>query len=245
MGDEGRLTVLGHLEEVRSRLTKSLIAVAVGIIICFPLARYIYDILKHPVPGIELYYMNPTGLLGSYMLVCLYGGFALALPFLIYHFVMFLRPALTTKEKGYLYTLLPSALLLFFGGVLFCYFILLPPALKFLYYTFPDFVGGDIQPWWSVKDYVSVELRLLFWIGLSFEIPLLMYFLSKIGIITPQWILRKWKWAVVLAFILGALITPTFDPVNQTLVAAPILILFIIGYLLARLARRGRAEAAK
>jgi sec-independent protein translocase protein TatC len=239
MGEEKKLSVLGHLEEVRGRLTWSLIAVVVCIGISFPLVRYLFPFLMQPLPGLDLYYTNVTGLLGSYMKVCLYTGLILSSPFLLYQFVMFLNPALTRKEKGYLYTLLPGVILLFLGGVFFCYYILLPPALNFLYNTFPGYVGGDIEPWWTVGDYVSVISRLLFWIGVVFEIPLLMYFLSKIRVISPEWVIRKWKWAVVIAFILGGIITPTFDPVNQTLVAAPIIVLFILGYLMAKVARVG------
>jgi len=239
MEEEKKLTVLSHLEEVRGRLFKSLIAVVVGIVICFPLARYIYPILMTPLPGIELYYTEVTGLLGSYMKVSLYGGLILAGPYLLYQFVMFIKPALTRREKGYFYTLLPGVLILFFGGVMFCYFILLPPALRFLYYSFPSFVGGDINPIWTVDNYVSVVTRLLFWLGVVFEIPILMYFLSKIGVISPAWIRRKWRYAVVIAFIIGGVITPTFDPVNQSLVAGPIILLYGLGYLLAKLARLG------
>jgi sec-independent protein translocase protein TatC len=237
MGEEKKLSVLGHLEEVRGRLTWSLIAVLVCICISFPLVNYILPFLMKPLPGLDLYYTTVTGLLGSYMKVCLYTGLVLSGPCLVYQFIMFINPALTRKEKGYLYTLLPGVILLFLGGVFFCYYILLPPALNFLYNTFPGYVGGDIQPWWTVSDYISIISRLLFWIGVVFEIPLLMFFLSKIHVISPQWVIRKWKWAVVIAFILGGVITPTFDPVNQTLVAAPIIVLFMLGYVMARLAR--------
>jgi hypothetical protein len=118
MQEEKKLTVLGHLEEVRGRLFKSIIAVVICIIICFPLARYIYPILMNPLPGIELYYTEVTGLLASYMKLALYGGLILAWPYLLYQFVIFLKPALTHKEKGYFYTLLPGVLILFIAGKL-------------------------------------------------------------------------------------------------------------------------------
>ena len=244
MEEEKKLTVLSHLDEVRGRLFKSLIAVVICIIICFPLARYIYPILMTPLPGIELYYTEVTGLIGSYMKVSLYGGLVLAGPFLLYQCIMFIKPALSRREKGYFYTLLPGVLILFFGGVMFSYFVLLPPALNFLYYSFPSYVGGEIQPLWTVDNYVSIITRLLFWIGVVFEIPILMFFLSKIGVISPGWIRRKWRYAVVIAFILGGIITPTFDPLNQTLVAGPIILLYGLGYLLAKLARAGRKRPA-
>ena len=243
MEEEKKLTVLSHLEEVRGRLFKSIIAVIICIIICFPLARYIYPILMNPLPGIELYYTEVTGLLASYMKLALYGGFILAWPYLLYQFVMFLKPALTHKEKGYFYTLLPGALILFIAGIMFGYFVLLPPALNFLYYSFPSYVGGDIEPIWTVDNYTSVVSRLLFWLGVVFQIPILMYFLARIGIISPGWIRRKWRYAIVIAFIIGGVITPTFDPINQSLVAGPIILLYGLGYLLAKLAWIGRNRA--
>jgi sec-independent protein translocase protein TatC len=106
-------------------------------------------------------------------------------------------------------------------------------------------VGGGIEPMWTVNDYISVVTQLCFWIGVVFEIPLLMFFLSKIRVINPEWIIRKWKWVVVFAFVLGAFITPTMDPVNQTLVAVPIIVLFGLGYILARVARAGMPFRSK
>ena len=151
----------------------------------------------------------------------------------------FIRPALTRGEKTYLYTLLPSVFILFAGGVAFAYFVLLPPALNFLL-TF----GSDIaEPMIKVKNYVSVMVRLLFWIGICFEIPLVIFFLSKIGILSVERLKKFRPWAYVLAFIMGAAITPTFDPVNQTLVAVPIIILFEFGTLLARIAKRKKPES--
>jgi len=242
MEDQKKTTFLGHLEEVRVRLTKSLIAIAICIIIFFPLARYIFPILTDPVPGLDLYQLTLLSLIGIYMKISLYGGLVLSMPYLLYHFVMFLNPALKPKEKRYLYTLMPSTIVLFFGGVTFCYFVLLPPALNFLCNTFPSFVGGNIQPWLDVQDYISVVTRLLFWMGVCFEIPMVMYFLSKIGVLSPEWVRRKWKYAFVFAFVLGAIITPTFDPVNQSLVAGPIMLLYGLGYLLAKIARIDRSK---
>ena len=177
-------------------------------------------------------------MLGVYLKVTLYAAVAIAFPFITYQTVMFIRPALTRGEKAYLYTLLPSIFILFIGGVLFAYFVLLPPALNFLL-TF----GGDIaQPMIKVENYISVLVRLLFWIGMVFEIPLVMFFFSKIGILNTERLKKFRPWAYVLAFVLGGIITPTFDPVNQSLVAVPIIILYEFGTLLAKIAQRKRTE---
>jgi len=192
MQENNKQPILSHLNELRVRLTKSLIAIIVCIIISFPIARYIFPILMKPVSDIDLYYFEVTGLFGSYIKICLYLALAISGPYILYQIVMFISPALRRKEKGYLYTLLPSTIILFVGGVIFCYFVLLPPGLNFLYHVFPEWVGGGIEPLWSVSDYVSKVIQLLFWVGVVFEIPLVMFFLSKIGVLSPQWIINKW-----------------------------------------------------
>jgi sec-independent protein translocase protein TatC len=245
MQDDNKKPILAHLDEIRIRLTKSFIAVIVCLIISFPLPKYIIPILMKPVADLDLYYTEVTGLISPYIKICLYLALAISGPYLLYHIVMFIKPALKRKEKGYLYTLLPSTVLLFLGGVVFCYFVLLPPGLTFLYRQFPEWLGGNIEPIWTVTSYISIVTQLLFWVGVVFEIPMVMFFLSKIGILSPQWAIRKWKWAVILSFFLGAIITPTPDPVNQTLVAVPILFLYLLGCFLAWFARRGMPFRSK
>ncbi len=123
---------------------------------------------------------------------------------------------------------------MFVGGVIFAYFILVPPAMKFLI-TF----GSDIAtPQIKIGSYISVVTRLLLSIGLVFEMPVVTTFLARLGIITPKWLSDKRKPAIILAFVLAAIITPTFDPVNQTLVAAPLIILYEISIWLAKLVQR-------
>ena len=176
--------------------------------------------------------------MGTYIKVTLYLAIALALPFIIYQIVLFIRPALTKRERGYLYILLPSVLILFAAGTVFAYYVLLPPAFNFLL-TF----GSDIaEPMIKVGNYVSILTKLIFWIGICFEIPLILYFLTKIGIIKPEWLTKYRRFAYVAAFILGAIITPTFDPVNQTIVAIPIIFLYEFGILLSRLAGRKKLD---
>jgi sec-independent protein translocase protein TatC len=233
MSAEKRLTVLGHLRELRSCLLRSVIALVIAIPIAYFFTDKIFAILMQPVPGLHLIYTEITEMLGIYLKVTLYAAVAIAFPFIVYQTVMFIQPAMTRREKVYAYTLLPLIFILFISGVLFAYFVLLPPALNFLL-TF----GGDIaQPMIKVDNYISVLVRLLFWIGMVFEIPLVMFFLSKIGILNTEIVKRFRPWAYVLAFVLGGVITPTFDPINQSLVAVPIIILYEFGTLLVGIAR--------
>ncbi len=235
MSEEKKLTIIGHLEELRKRLLRALIAVGIATAISFFFAKYIFALLESRAEGINLIYIEMTEMLGTYCKVAFMAGLALAMPVLVYELVMFVQPALTRKEKRYLYTLLPGVMLSFAAGVIFGYFVLIPPAAHFLI-TF----GSDIAtPQIKVGNFVSVMVRLLFAIGFCFETPIIIFFLSKIGIITPQKLAKYRKHAIVGAFVLGAIITPTFDPVNQSLVAIPLIFLYEIGIWLAKLARKG------
>ncbi|MEE8598238.1 MAG: twin-arginine translocase subunit TatC [Dehalococcoidales bacterium] len=229
-----KLPVRSHLAEVRKRLLSCMLAVLVTTAISAVFAKYIFRILESRAENINLIYIEMTEMLGTYFRVAFMSGIVLASPFLIYQFVMFIRPGLNTTERRYLYFLLPSAMLAFAAGVAFGYFVLFPPMARFLI-TF----GSDIAtPQIRVGNFVSLMVRLLFSLGLCFETPLLAFFLAKIGVVTPQMLSRYRKFAVVGAFILGAIITPTFDPINQSIVAIPLILLYELGILLAKLARR-------
>ena len=184
MSNNKKLTVLGHLSELRRRLIKCVIAVLITTAISFVFAKQIFHILILPTEGINLIYIEMTEMIGTYMKVCLASGIILAMPYLIYQFLMFVSPALSRKEKKYVYLILPWIVVMFMGGVVFSYFILLPPATKFLI-TF----GSDIAtPQIKIGNYISIVTRLLLAIGLVFEMPVVTIFLSRLGIITPKWL---------------------------------------------------------
>ena len=239
MGQDKKLSITEHLLELRSRLIKSVIALCVCIGISIPLAHYVFDILKSRAPGIDLVFIDVAEMLSTYMKVVFYCGIALSLPYLIYQLVRFLSPAMTDKEKRYLYFSMPLVVLLFVAGVCFAYFIFLPPALNILLHF-----GGDIaRPMIDVSSYVSVLVRLLLAVGLVFEMPLVITLLAKLGVVSPQKLAKGRKWAVLAAFVLGAVITPTVDPVNQTLIAAPIIVLYELSIWLAKLVYPRKAVA--
>lgn len=235
------LPITGHLEELRRRLVISAIAITVAIgLSLFLLTNYLLLLLKSRAPGIELIYTSMTEMIGIYMKVSLYCGIALSLPFLAYQLIGFISPALTPKEKKYVYLLLPAVVVSFAGGVVFAYFVLLPPSLKFLL-TF----GSNIaRPLISVGSYISLVTTLLFWIGIVFQLPLVITFLSRLGIVNPSWLAKNRRYAIIGAFVLGAIITPTFDPINQSLVAIPLIFLYEIGYWLGRLVYKKKTPAA-
>ncbi len=247
-----KLSLLGHIDELRKRLIRSVIAVTVTTALSFFLAKQIFDILTFqstlvspvfdyltnklhlfPPPSLNLIAIELTEIIGTYMKVCLISGIILAMPYIIYEVAMFISPALTKQErKRFIYTALPWVGLMFVIGVLFTYFILLPPATRFLV-TF----GSDIAtPQIRIGNYVSTITRLLLAVGLVFEMPVVATVLARFGIIQPKWLASKRKWAVIIAFILGAIITPTLDPVNQILVTLPLIVLYEMSIWLTRLA---------
>ncbi len=235
--EEKKLPISSHLEEIRRRLLYSTIAVVITTMVAFFFADNIFQVLESRAEGINLVYIEMTEMIGTYFRVAFISGIVLALPFLVYQLVMFVRPGLTKSEKRYLYLILPSVTLAFAAGVAFGYFVLIPPVARFLI-TF----GSNIAtPEIRVSNFVSLMIKLLFAIGLCFEMPPLMFFLAKIHVITAQQLARYRRFAIIGAFILGAIITPTFDPINQSIVAVPLIILYEIGILLARLARPKKA----
>ena len=191
-----------------------------------------------PPPNIGLIYIDMTEMLGTYMKVSLVAGIILAMPFLVYELVMFVAPALTAKEKRFVYLILPWITAMFLIGVVFTYFILLPPATRFLL-TF----GSDIAtPQIKVGNYVGLVTRLLLAVGLIFELPVVTTLLAQFGIISGKWLASKRKLAIVIAFILGGIITPTLDPVNQTLVALPLIVLYEMSIWLARIFQKRKSS---
>ncbi len=241
MREESKLSILDHLQELRQRLIKSVIAVAVASVIAFIFYEWIFYILKLPTEGLNLIYIEMTEMLGTIMKVCLIAGIILAMPYLVYHGIMFVSPALTPKEKKYVYFILPWIALMFTGGVVFSYFVLIPPATRFLI----SFGSGIASPEIRVGNYISVVARLLLAIGIVFEMPVITTFLARVGVLKPKWLSDHRKTAIIFAFILAAIITPTFDPINQSLVAIPLIILYEMSIWLARLVyKKPPVEAA-
>jgi sec-independent protein translocase protein TatC len=236
------MPLIGHLAELRERLIKCVIALVLTTLISLIFARYIFDFLIAPAPDdISLIRTEMTEMLSTYMKVALMGGIALAMPVLVYQGIMFVAPALTSVEKRYVYVALPWILLMFAGGFAFGYFILVPPATNFLL----DFMSDIARPEIKIGNYVSLVTRLLVAIGIAFETPVIITFLARLGIVKPETLSRRRPWAIVGAFIAAAIITPTFDPINQCLVAVPLIFLYEMSIWLAKLAYRRRAQSVE
>ena len=241
MNDEP-LPLKSHLLELRRRMTYAAISVVVTTAIAFVFHQQILRILMEPAqqfvdtPLDKPIYTSLTEFISIAFKASLLVGIFASLPFVLYQIVMFVAPGLSRSERRYLYVLMPVSLLVFVLGAAFGYRILFPPMVDFLL----NF-GSDIAiPLISISSYINLMLSLLFWMGIIFEMPVVVFFLAKIGLVTSGFLGRHRKYAIVIAFILGAVITPTFDPVNQSLVAGPIIVLYEVSIWLAKLAGRGR-----
>ena len=235
MSQEEKITLLGHLKELRQRLLKSAIVVLITTTISFFFAEKIFEILKMPAGDIDLIFINMTEGLGTYMKVSLLSGLILAVPYLVYHLLMFILPALTSSERKTVYFILPWITLMFIGGIAFGYFVLIPPATNFLLNPLSAEIA---EPQIRVGNYVDFVTRLLLSIGLVFEAPVVTTFLARMGVINSEWLAKRRRMAIIFAFVLAAIITPTFDPVNQILVAVPLIILYEMSVWLAKLVER-------
>lgn len=231
----GQMSLMGHLDEFRKRLVVVSVAVLVATLTTFIFAQQLVEILAQPIGGINnLQSIDVTENISVFMKVALLGGMVLSMPVIIYQVIAFIVPGLTKSEKKSLFIVLPSAMFLFLGGVAFAYFVMLPKAVPFLL----NFLNIPTAP--RPQTYFSFVTRLIFWIGVSFELPLIMAFLSRLGILSPKFLLVNARYAVIIIAILAALITPTPDPLNMGLVMSPLLVLYGVGIVLAKFTYRPR-----
>ena len=244
---ERNYTIRQHLVELRKRLTWSVGAVLVCTAFSFAFHQQILTLLMGPaegfsqIPNNKPIYTELTEFIGVAMKVSLLSGLFFAFPFVLYQIVMFVAPGLSATERRYLFMLLPASVLAFLAGAAFGYRVLFPPAVNFLL----SFGSEVATPYIRIGNYANLMITLLFWMGVVFETPIVMFFLSKIGVVTYRGLAKNRRYAVVAAFVLGAMITPTFDPVNQSLVAVPIIVMYELGIWLARLGGRGRRATSQ
>jgi sec-independent protein translocase protein TatC len=243
--EEEGMTMMEHLEELRVRVIISCVALLVGVLIsAIPVPGYnsltfnVINVLVEPTRGIDgfpqLQYIYPGEAFINYFKVALILAGSLAMPVLIYQMIAFVLPALHPHEKKYLYMAVPGSAMSFIVGILFGYLLLLPFAIRFLLNFGVEDTG--IRAQWSFGAYVGTVATLLFWMGLSFQTPLVMFFLAKLRVVSVERLVRFRRYALILAFVVGAIITPTPDPLNQTIVSLPLYLLFELGILMAKLA---------
>ncbi len=236
MKDEEKQSFLSHLEELRQRLIASAIAVGVGFGISYVFSERLFRILIIPLKknmpeGDRLIFTNLPEMFFTYLKTALMAGILLVAPFIFYQLWMFIAPGLYQKEKKYVIPFVAFSSILFVGGGLFGYFIVFPFGFKF----FLGFANENIQALPSVKQYFSFAIKLLFAFGIVFELPVVIFFLSKMGVVTPDFLRKKRKYAILLTFVMAAILTPP-DVITQCMMAGPLIILYEIGIIISRFA---------
>ncbi len=232
-------TILGHLQELRYRAMISAGALVVGIAVSFwPLTGMFIEFLAEPgrqeVDNFELIFTEPLEYWTSYFKVSLMLGISISMPVHVYQLLAFVTPGLTWNERKWLYPIVVGATFSFFVGAAFAYYIELPPALKFLIDQ-PSSITKDVTPLIKIQSYIDFVTRLILATALVFELPLVVMGLAKIGVVTSKKLLGWWRFAIIGAFVAAAIVTPSIDPVTQSLVAGPIIVLYFIGIGLAKL----------
>lgn len=231
--DPDEMTIWGHIGELRNRLFRCLLAMVVTIVITTIFGKQLIGFLAYPIGGVEkLTAIEVTENMSVFMRVSLLGGFILALPIILYELVAFVMPGLEKKERKYLLMAIPSASILFLAGAAFAFYVMLPAALPFL----TDFLGIQTTP--RLSNYISFVTNLVFWIGLSFETPLLIYILARFNIVTAAGLAKQWRIAIVVIAIVAAVVTPTADPINMGLLMLPLSALYVLSILLAKIAHK-------
>jgi sec-independent protein translocase protein TatC len=240
-GDEKSL--MGHFEELRKRLVVCAIAVAVCFAITYTFSGKLFEILAYPLKvnlpaGDHLIYTNLPEMFFVYIKIALVAAVVLAAPFIFYQGWMFVVPGLHRQEKKYLLPFVLSSSLLFIGGALFGYFVVFPFGFKF----FLGFSNEYIQALPSVKQYFSFSLKLLLGFGIVFELPVVAFFLSRLGLISVDFLRKQRKYAVLLIFIVAAILTPP-DVMTQFMMAIPLLVLYEISVIVVKVAGKKKALA--
>ena len=236
MHDEKK-SLLEHIEELRQTLLNSLIGLVLGVVVAAFFVKPILAFLSKPIGGLEkLHAIEVTESVGVYMRVALLAGFLLALPWVFYQLFVFIGKGLKKNERKSILIAVPYATLMFAGGVVFAFFIMLPASLDFLM----SILG--IQTMIRIKSYFSFVTNLLFWIGISFEMPLIVYILARVGLIKARVMLKGWRVAIVVIAVLAAIITPTSDPVNMAIFMIPLFVLYLLSIGLAAIAEKQRAK---
>jgi sec-independent protein translocase protein TatC len=227
--DLPRMSFLEHLEELRRRILISVTAIIVAFAICWGFAPAIFRWLQEPVihllpPGDKLAFTRLAAPFFLYMKVAVLAGVFAASPVVLWQLWRFISPGLYRRERMYAAPFIIFSTLFFVGGGYFGYRVVFPMAAGFFLE-----MGKDFQQVITIDDFFAIASKIILGMGLVFETPMLIFFLARLGIVTPQFLLRKFKYAVLIIFIIAAIITPTPDPVTQSALAVPMILLYLLG----------------
>ncbi|MBZ5600179.1 MAG: twin-arginine translocase subunit TatC [Acidobacteriia bacterium] len=243
------MSFLDHLEELRKRIIYSLIAAAGGFFVCWGYAQRIFAVMQVPVMEAlqrngktpQLVFLNPTDPFNLYLKIAFMTGLFVASPIVLYQLWMFISPGLYRHEKRYVLPFMFSTVGLFLAGGFFGYKVVFPAALTFLI----DY-GKQFQPMITISEYIDLFLTIIVGLGIVFELPILVFFLALMGIVTAGWMWRNLRYSILVIFIIAAIVTPTTDILNMCIFAAPMVALYVlsigIAYVVHPKQRRARRE---
>jgi sec-independent protein translocase protein TatC len=239
-----RMGFFDHLEELRKRLVVSIIAVFVTFLVSWAWAPEIFEFLARPIravlpAGQNLAYTTLTEPFLMYFRVALLAGALLASPVLLWQIWLFISPALYRREKRWVFPFVGFGVVFFLSGCAFAYYEAFPLVVRFLIG-----VGKPFQAVITINEYVSMATKLILGLGLCFEMPILVFFLARLGIVSERWLLAKFKYAVLVVFIIAAVITPTPDVATQCVFALPMIALYLLGILIAWLFKKREPAGA-
>jgi sec-independent protein translocase protein TatC len=242
--EDHKMSLTDHLIELRKRLVRSVIVLLIGFGACYYYKDFIFDIITRPLVHVlpkngYLIYTGLTEAFFVYMKLAFFASLIITCPFIIYQIWKFISPALHSSEKKYVLPFVFFSTLLFISGVLFGYFIVLPPAFEF----FVSFNNQYLQAMLSFSDYISLFVTFLLGFGLSFELPVFIFFLAKLGIVNPQMLSKNRKYAILVIFIVAAILTPSPDALSQILMAIPLMFLYEVSIFITKFAGKKKADS--
>jgi len=244
-GDDQKMAFLDHLGELRKRILWSLVAILVGLGVALNFTERLMKFVRQPfdaaIPGTKLVFLSPTEAFWVYMKVALIAGCVLAMPVVLYQVWAFIAPGLHSQEKRFAVPFVLVGSLFFLVGAAFAQLVVIPFAMRFLG-TFP---GPDLVPMISIGSYVDFVLKFTLAFGAIFELPVAITLAARVGIVTPQFLAKNRKYAILINFILAAILTPTPDVFNQALMAGPLILLYELGIISARIFGRRPRPAAE
>lgn len=236
---EEEMSFFDHLEELRWRIIRSLLAVVVCAIgLWIFIEPVVENVLLSPArsQNVKLINLRPFGQVVLFMQVAFFGGIILSMPFIFYQIWKFVAPGLYKKEKRYVAGIVVFTTLCFASGVAFAYYFILPSAFQF----FATFGTPEIENTISIEEYLNFLLNLMLGAGLVFELPMVSFFLSRMGVLTPAFMRKYWRHAIVAIFVFSAILTPGTDPVSQIFLAIPLILLYELSILISRLSQKKR-----
>ena len=245
MSTDEKQPFLSHLEELRKRLIICAIAIGICFVISYFFSEELFNILITPLKkalpeGEKLIFTNLPEMFMTYLKTAFITGVLLSSPVIFYQMWMFIAPGLYQNEKRYIIPFVLFSTILFIGGALFGYFMVFPFGFRF----FIGYANESIRALPTVKQYFSFSTKLLFAFGVVFELPVIIFFLSKLGIVTPAFLRKNRKYAILLTFSIGAILTPP-DVITQCMMAAPLLILYELGIFISMLAGKKKRDTGK